>query len=159
MVFKVIEDEAGHPVVALAVLGRQHQHVAAHRHRVDHEHVERPPHPLRERGVAHGAHHERDVEVAAPHGHARELLVGARVEDDVVHEDEHPPPPPCPQQLLLLCEQLLDEAVVPLAEEEPGVPEDGEHVLQEGVARGAADEADDEIKLVLHPVDEVLLGG
>ena len=102
MISEVVEHKPRHVVVALAVLRREHEHVATHGDRVHEQHVQAPPHALGQGGVGDSAHHQAYAEVSPPHGHVGQLVVGGRIQDHVIDEYENPPRGPVFHEFFLL---------------------------------------------------------
>ena len=75
---------------------------------VHQQEVEAPAGPFANAGVAHGRHHNADVEVPAAKGNVGELVGVPAGQHHVVHENEDLPFNPFFPEVRLLFQQLVD---------------------------------------------------
>ena len=119
--------------------------------------VEAPAGPLANAGVAHGRHHNANVEVPAPQGNVGELVGVPAGQNNVVHQDQDLPFNPLLSEGRLLLQQLVHQGLVPLRKEHsfvpPGVPL--HHGLQAGRTRCASHEGHYQVKPFEHLKHEV----
>ena len=144
-------------VAVARVLPTKDLAVPRHWARVHQQEVEAPAGPFANAGVAHGRHHNADVEVPAAKGNVGELVGVPAGQHHVVHENEDLPFHPLLSEGRLLVQQLVHQGLVPLRKEHsfvpPGVPL--HHGLQAGRTRCASHEGHYQVKPFVHLKHEV----